>query len=185
MVHSGDFKLDHTPVDGLTTDLGRLAAYGSKGVLLLLSDSTYAELPGYTPSEQVVGDALHRAIGGAPGRVLVATFASLISRIQQVINAAAAHNRKVAVVGRSMVEKREDEHGDGLPFSSPGVLLPLGETKNLPSEEVVLITTGSQGEPTSALVRIANRNHRDIQLIPGDTVIISATAHPGKRDRGY
>ena len=179
VVHSGDFKLDHTPVDGLTTDLGRLAAYGSKGVLLLLSDSTYAELPGYTPSEQVVGDALHRAIGGAPGRVLVATFASLISRIQQVINAAAAHNRKVAVVGRSMVENVKMSMEMGYLSPPPGVLLPLGETKNLPSEEVVLITTGSQGEPTSALVRIANRNHRDIQLIPGDTVIISATAIPG------
>ena len=179
VVHTGDFKLDHTPVDGRPTDLARLASYGSRGVLLLLSDSTYAELPGYTPSEQVVGEALHRAIGEAPGRVLVATFASLISRIQQVMNAAADHHRKVAVVGRSMVENVKMSIEMGYLSPPPGVLLPLGETKNLASEEVVLVTTGSQGEPTSALVRIANRNHRDIQVKPGDTVIISATPIPG------
>ena len=179
VVHTGDFKIDHTPVDGKATDLAQLAAYGSKGVLLLLSDSTYAELPGYTPSEQVVGDALDRAIGEAPGRVLVATFASLISRIQQVIDAAARHNRKVGIVGRSMVDNVKMSIEMGYLSPPPGVLLPLGETRNLSAENVVLITTGSQGEPTSALVRIANRDHRDIQIIPGDTVIISATPIPG------
>ena len=179
IVHSGDFKLDHTPVDGKATDLGQLAAFGSRGVLLLLSDSTYAELPGYTPSEQVVGKALDRAIGDAPGRVLVATFASLISRIQQVMDAAAKHQRKVAIVGRSMVDNVKMSIDMGYLSPPPGVLLPLGETRHLSSEEVVLVTTGSQGEPTSALVRIANRNHRDIQVMPGDTVIISATPIPG------
>ena len=179
IVHSGDFKIDHTPVDGKTTDLAQLAAYGSKGVLLLFSDSTYAEVPGYTPSEQVVGEALDRAIGEAPGRVLVATFASLISRIQQVIDAAAKHHRKVGIVGRSMVDNVKMSIDMGYLSPPPGVLLPMGEASQLSSDNVVLITTGSQGEPTSALVRMANRNHRDIEIVPGDTVIISATAIPG------
>ena len=179
IIHTGDFKIDNTPVDGITTDLIQIAEYGAKGVLLLLSDSTYAELPGYTPSEQVVGQALDRAIGEAPGRVLVTTFASLISRIQQVIDAAAKHHRKVGIVGRSMVENVKMSIQMGYLSPPPDVLLPLGETRQLSSEKVVLITTGSQGEPTSALVRIANREHRDIHLMRGDTVIISATAIPG------
>ncbi len=179
VIHTGDFKIDHTPVDGLPTDLAQIASYAEKGVLLLLSDSTYAEVPGYTPSEQVVGDALDRAIGEAPGRVLVATFASLISRVQQVIDAAAKHDRKVCVVGRSMVENVKMSVQMGYLNAPPGVLLPLGETRNLPSEELVLVTTGSQGEPTSALTRIANRDHRDIKIKSGDTVIISATPIPG------
>ena len=179
VVHSGDFKIDYTPVDGRGTDLAQLATYGAKGVLLLLSDSTYAELLGYTPSEQVVGEALDKAIGEAPGRVLVATFASLISRIQQVIDAAVKHDRKVGIVGRSMVDNVKMSIEMGYLSCPPGVLLPLGETRQLSSEKVVLITTGSQGEPTSALVRIANRNHRDLQVLPGDTVIISATPIPG------
>ena len=179
VIHSGDFKIDHTPVDGKATDLVQLGTYGSRGVLLLLSDSTYAELPGYTASEQVVGQALDKVIGEAPGRVLVATFASLISRIQQVIDAAAKHNRKVGIVGRSMVDNVKMSIDMGYLTAPPGVLLPVGETKRLSAERVVLVTTGSQGEPTSALVRIANRDHRYIQLIPGDTVVISATPIPG------
>ena len=179
VIHTGDFKIDYTPVDGHATDLAQLASYGSRGVLLLLSDSTYSELPGYTPSERVVGVALDRAIGEAPGRVLVATFASLISRIQQVINAAAKHNRKVAVVGRSMVNNVRMSMEMGYLSAPPGVLLPLGETRNLSSPDVVLVTTGAQGEPTSALVRISNKEHRNIEVIPGDTVIMSATAIPG------
>jgi ribonuclease J len=179
VIHTGDFKIDHTPVDGRRTDLTQLAAYGSRGVLLLLSDSTYAELAGYTASEQVVGDALDRAIGEAPARVLVATFASLISRIQQVIDAAAKHNRKVGIIGRSMVDNVKMSIEMGYLSVPPGVLLPFGDRRQLSSDNVVLITTGSQGEPTSALVRIANNGHRDIRVIPGDTVIISATPIPG------
>ena len=179
VIHTGDFKIDHTPVDGRGTDMARLADYGAKGVLLLFSDSTYAETPGYTPSEKVVGEALDRAIGEAPGRVLVATFASLISRIQQVIDASAKHGRKVGIVGRSMVDNVKMSIEMGYISPPPGVLLPLAETKRLPPEKSVLITTGSQGEPTSALVRIANGDHRDIRVIPGDTVIISATPIPG------
>ena len=179
VVHTGDFKIDHTPVDGKPTDLARLGSYGSKGVLLLLSDSTYAELPGFTPSEQVVGDALDRAIGESSGRVLVATFASLISRVQQVIDATSNHGRKVGIVGRSMVENVKMALDMGYLYADPGVLLSLGEARQLPEDQVVLVTTGSQGEPTSALVRIANGTHRDIGVVPGDTVIISATPIPG------
>ncbi|MFQ5861437.1 MAG: ribonuclease J, partial [Dehalococcoidia bacterium] len=150
-----------------------------QGVFLLLADSTYAELPGYTPSEAVVGEALHRAIGEAPGRVMIATFASLISRVQQVLTAAARYGRKVAIVGRSMVDNVNIATKMGYLTPPEGVLVPLEQAKRLPPEQVVLVTTGSQGEPTSALVRIANRGHREIQIIPGDTVIISATPIPG------
>ena len=179
VVHTGDFKIDHTPVDGRTIDLASLARYGSGGVLLLLSDSTYAEMAGYTPSERVVGEALDRAIQQAPGRVMVATFASLVSRVQQVIDAAAKYGRKVAIVGRSMVDNVNVAMDMGYLSVPAGTLLPLGEIRHLPPHQVVLLTTGSQGEPTSALVRIANRDHRDVHIVEGDTVIISATPIPG------
>lgn len=179
VIHTGDFKIDHTPVDGRTIDLTALARYGDSGVLLLLSDSTYAEVPGYTPSERLVGEALDRAIGEAPGRVMVATFASLVSRVQQVVDAAQHHGRKVSIVGRSMVETVNVASELGYLRLPPGVLLPLSATRNLPPEQVVLMTTGSQGEPTSALVRIANEEHRDVSIMAGDTVVISATPIPG------
>lgn len=179
IIHTGDFKIDHTPVDGRRIDLATLARHGSRGVLLMLSDSTYAEVPGYTLSERVVGEALDRAIGDATGRVMVATFASLISRVQQVLDAAERHGRKVSIVGRSMVDNVNVAAEMGYLRVSPGLLLSLSQTRRLPPEEVVLLTTGSQGEPTSALVRIANRDHRDVKAMPGDTVIISATPIPG------
>ncbi len=179
VVHTGDFKIDHTPVDGRTIDLATLARHGSEGVLLLLSDSTYAEVPGYTPSERVVGDALERAIGDAPGRVMVATFASLISRVQQVVDAAEQHGRKVSIVGRSMVDSVNVALELGYLRAPPGLLIPLNESRRLPPEQVVLMTTGSQGEPSSALVRIANSDHREVRIAPGDTVIVSATPIPG------
>ena len=181
VIHTGDFKIDHTPVDGHTIDLATLARYGSQGVLLMLSDSTYAEVPGYTPSERVVGEALDRAIGDAPGRVMVASFASLISRVQQVIDAAKKHDRKVSIIGRSMVDGVQVASETGYLNLPPGVLLPLAETRKMPPEKVVLMTTGSQGEPTSALVRIADGNHRDVRVMEGDTIIISATPHSWKR----
>jgi ribonuclease J len=179
VVHSGDFKIDHTPVDNLPTDFTRLAEICSGGVLLLLSDSTYAEVPGYTPSERVLDDSLDRIIGAAPARVMVATFASLISRVQQVVNAAVRHNRKVAVVGRSMVNNVAMAQKMGYLRIPDGTHLPLSEIKGLPPERVVIVTTGSQGEPTSALVRIANREHRDIQVLPDDTIVVSASPIPG------
>ncbi len=179
VIHTGDFKIDHTPVDGKKLDMQRLAELGKEGVLLLLSDSTYAEEAGYTPSEQVVGTALDHVIGDAPGRVLVATFASLIARVQQVINAAVKHDRKVAVVGRSMVDNVRMAMENGYIKAPSGTVLPIKELGTLPPERQVIVTTGSQGEPTSALVRIANRGHREISIQEGDTVVISATAIPG------
>ena len=179
VIHTGDFKIDHTPVDGHTIDLPALAERGANGVLLLLSDSTYAELPGYTPSEQTMGSALDRAIGDAPGRVIIATFASLISRIQQVITAAEKHGRHVAFVGRSMVANVQMATEMGYLDALPGTIVPVRDSGELPLDRVVLMTTGSQGEPTSALVRIAKEESRDVELIEGDTVIISATPIPG------
>jgi ribonuclease J len=179
IIHSGDFKLDYTPVDGKPTDLSRLAQLGAQGVLLLLSDSTYAELPGYTPSERVVGETLDHVMAEAPGRVIVTTFSSLVSRIQQVIDAAAKHQRRVFIVGRSMSEIVRMTLELGYLKPPNGILARLDELRGMPHNRVVLITTGSQGEPTSALVRIANQDHRQVHIIRGDTVVLSATAIPG------
>lgn len=179
VVHSGDFKIDYTPVDGKPTELAKLAQVGAQGVLLLLADSTYAELPGYTPSETVVGETLGRIIAEAPGRVIITTFASLISRIQQVINAAAKHNRNVFVTGRSMKDTVRIASELGYLNSPPGILRRFDEIGSFPHNKIVLLTTGSQGEPTSALVRIANRDNSQVKIIPGDTVVMSATPVPG------
>jgi ribonuclease J len=179
IVHSGDFKLDYTPVYGKPTDLSRLARLGAQGVLLLMADSTYSELPGYTPSERVVGETLDRVMAEAPGRVIVTTFSSLVSRIQQVIDAAAKHNRRVFVVGRSMTDIVKMTLELGYLKAPNGILANIDELKKMPPNRVVLVTTGSQGEPTSALVRIANRDHRHVHIIKGDTVVLSATAVPG------
>ena len=179
VVHTGDFKIDHTPVDGMPTSLGAIAKLCENGTLLLMSDSTYAELPGYTLSEQVVGDALERVIADAPGRVLVATFASLISRIQQVFNAAADSGRHVAIVGRSMVDNVNMSMQMGYLSAPEGLLVSVDEASRLNTDQLVLLTTGSQGEPTSALARIANQDHHELRIIAGDTVVVSATPIPG------
>jgi len=179
IVHSGDFKLDYTPVDGKPTDLSRLAQLGVHGILLLLSDSTYAELPGYTPSERLVGETLDHVMANAPGRVIVTTFSSLVSRIQQVIDAAAKHQRRVFIVGRSMTDIVRMALELGYLKAPNGVLAQMDELRGIPHNKVVFITTGSQGEPTSALVRIANRDHRQLHILRGDTVVISATPIPG------
>ena len=179
IVHSGDFKLDYTPVDNKPTDLSRLAQLGAQGVLLLLSDSTYAELPGYTPSERVVGETLDHIMADAPGRVIVTTFASLVSRIQQVIDSAAKHQRRVFTIGRSISDTVRMALELGYLSAPDGILARLDELHSLPRNKIVFVTTGSQGEPTSALVRIANRDHRQIHVIRGDTVILSATPIPG------
>jgi len=179
MVHSGDFKLDYTPASGKPTDLSRLAQLGAQGVLLLLSDSTYAELPGYTPSERVVGETLDHIMADAPGRVIITTFSSLISRIQQVIDSAAKHQRRVFIVGRSMSDTSHMALELGYLNDPEGVLGRIDELKSIPHDKVVLVTTGSQGEPTSALVRMANRDHRQVHILRGDTIVISATPIPG------
>ncbi len=179
VIHTGDFKIDHTPAQGEPTDLSHLARICADGVLLLFSDSTYADVPGFTASEQVVGEALERAIDQAPGRVMIATFASLIARVQQIMDAAARHGRKVGVVGRSMVDNVKMSLDMGYLSDPSNVLVSLGALRKLPPEQVVIVTTGSQGEPTSALVRIANKDHREVKIMPGDTVVISATPIPG------
>jgi ribonuclease J len=179
VVHSGDFKLDYTPVDARPTDLSRLSQIGSQGVLLLMADSTYAELPGYTPSERVVGETLDRIMATSQGRVIVTTFSSLISRIQQVIDAAAKYGRKVFIVGRSMNDTVKMALELGYLKAPNGVLGRLEESRALPANKVVFITTGSQGEPTSALVRMANQDHSQVHVQRGDTVVLSATPIPG------
>jgi len=179
IVHSGDFKLDYTPVSGKPTDLSRLAQLGKNGILLLLSDSTYAELPGYTPSEMVIGAALDNIMANAPGRVIVTTFSSLVSRVQQVIDAAAKHQRRVCIIGRSMINTVNMALELGYLKAPDGVMARIDELKGMPRDKIVFITTGSQGEPTSALVRVANRDHRHLRVIRGDTIVISATPIPG------
>ena len=179
VVHTGDFKIDHTPVDGRPTDLQRLAELSREGVLLLLSDSTYAEMAGYTPSENVVATALDHVIADAEGRVLVTTFASLIARVQQVVDAAIKHGRKVAPVGRSMIQNVNMAVAKGYVTAPSGTIMDLQQLSMLDDDEQVIVLTGSQGEPLSVLTRVANHAHRDIEIRPGDTVVISATAIPG------
>ncbi len=179
VIHSGDFKIDYTPVNGKPTDLSRLAQLGAQGVLLLLSDSTYAELSGYTPSEQIVGDSLDHYIANATGRVIVTTFSSLISRVQQVIDAAAKHGRRVFIAGRSMSETVGISLELGYLKAPDGILGKIEEIRGLPNNKIVLVTTGSQGEPTSALVRMANRDHKHVHIQRGDTIILSSTPVPG------
>ena len=179
VIHTGDFKVDHTPVDGKGTDFSALARMAEEGVLLLCSDSTYAEVEGYTQSEREVGEALDREIAQAPGRVMVATFASLISRVQQVIDAAVRYDRKVTVVGRSMVNNVKMARNLGYLNVPENTLVSMNEAHKLPHAEVVIIATGAQGEPTSALVRIANGEHQDVEIEEGDTVIVSASPIPG------
>ncbi len=179
IVHSGDFKIDYTPVSGKPTDLSRLSQLGAQGVLLLLSDSTYAELPGYTPSEKVVGESLDRIMADAPGRVIVTTFSSLISRIQQVIDAAAKYGRRVFIVGRSMTDTVRMALELGYLNAPDNILGKIDEIRGIPHNKIVLVTTGSQGEPTSALVRMANRDHRHVHIQRGDTIVLSATPIPG------
>ena len=179
VVHSGDFKLDHTPVNGHPSELARLAQVALQEPLLLLSDSTYAELPGYTPSERLVGETFDRIFADAAGRIMVTTFSSLISRVQQVLDAAARHGRYVVVVGRSMTENVRISRELGYLTDSGNVLRNLDQIKGLPHNKIALVTTGSQGEPTSALVRISNRDHKQLHIIPGDTVVMSATPVPG------
>jgi ribonuclease J len=180
VIHSGDFKIDYTPVICEATNFDQLGSLGAKGVLLLLSDSTYAELPGYTPSERVVSDTLDRIVGEAKGRVIITTFASLISRMQQVFDVAAKHGRRVFIIGRSMKEIASMALKTGYLTAPPGIICRLEELKGLPHNRVIVLSTGSQGEPTSALVRMANRDPSSrVQIIRGDTVVISATPIPG------
>ena len=182
VVHSGDFKFDQTPVDGRLTDFARLAEFGGRGVLLLLSDSTNAETDGFTPSEQAVGNTFEQVFAQAEGRIIVATFASNISRVQQVVDTARKFNRQVGVVGRSMINYAKAASQLGYLDLSPDEMLAPHEMNSLPPEKVAIACTGSQGEPTSALVRMALGEHRQVNIQPGDTVIVSATPIPGNEE---
>ena len=181
--HTGDWKLDHTPVDGLRTDVGRLAELGNRGVDLLLGDSTNAERPGFTRSERVVGEALQQLIPSRQGRVLVCSFASNIHRMQQAIDVGIAAGRKVAVVGRSMRRNLNVARNLGYIEMPDEVLVRPVDLEEVPPHEQLILCTGSQGEPMSALTRIAYNDHPAIQVERGDTVIISARPVPGNELR--
>lgn len=179
VIHSGDFKVDHTPVDGEYFDLQRLAEYGEKGVLCLLSDSTNAELPGTTPSEQSVVPHLDRIFAQAKGRLMITTFASSVHRVNIILNLAHKNKRKVAVVGRSMLNVIAHARQLGYIKCPDEVFVPLKASRNLPDEQILILTTGSQGEPLSAMTRISKGEHPQIKIREGDTVIFSANPIPG------
>jgi ribonuclease J len=168
-----------------STDLRKLAQYGEEGVLLLLADSTYAEVPGYTPSERAVGEALHQIMSTAPGRMIVTTFASLIARVQQVIDAAEANGRRLFVTGRSMQDNVQMAIELGYLRVPKGMMVSVRELDRIPHEKLAIVTTGSQGEPTSALTRMANQDHPHVKIVPGDTVVLSASAVPGNESLVY
>lgn len=179
IVHTGDFKFDYTPSWGDPPDFGALARFGAEGTLALLSDSTNADNPGFTPSEKTVDEGLNKVLREAKGRVIIATFGSLISRVQQIINAAARHNRVVVVDGRSLEEAVERTQALGYLDVPPGVLVDLNKIKGRPDHQIVIIATGSQGEPSAALGRMADGRHRHITIKKGDTVVMSARVIPG------
>lgn len=182
VVHTGDFKFDHTPVDGKQSDFAIIAKMGEEGVVALLSDSTRAESAGYTPSERTVGEAFRDIMEGLEGRVIVATFASNIARIQQVFDAAKLFDRQVAVVGRSMEQNTRIASELGYLKFEPSQLLPKDRIGDNPAHRTVIVTTGAQGEPMSGLARMANRDHRFVEIQPGDTVIVSASPIPGNEE---
>jgi len=179
VVHTGDFKFDYTPVNGQYADLHKMAEIGRRGVTVLLSDSTNAERPGFTGSEKSVGKVLEDVFRKAKQRIVVATFASNIHRIQQVIDATEATHRVLTIVGRSMVNVVQIAHELGYLRVPDGLLVEPDDIGKLPADRVVILSTGSQGEPMSALSRMARSTHKKVDILPGDTVIISATTIPG------
>ncbi|MEY8317100.1 ribonuclease J [Oscillospiraceae bacterium 50-58] len=181
-VHTGDFKIDATPIQGGMMDLARLGELGKEGVLALLADSTNVERPGYTRSERSVGASFDGLFRGCEERIIVTTFASNVDRIQQVIDVAARYGRKVAVTGRSMENVMKVSAELGYMNIPDGILMDLNHIKSLPKHKVCIITTGSQGETMSALTRMAFNTHRQVDLLPGDRVIISASAIPGNEN---
>ncbi|MDX1921368.1 MAG: ribonuclease J [Candidatus Caenarcaniphilales bacterium] len=179
IVHSGDFKFDHTPVDGEHFDIAPLAEAGAKGVQLLISDSTNAERAGFTPSEKAVYPKIEEVFVKASKRIIITTFASQVHRIKQIMEIAQKYGKKVVILGRSMLNIALVSRQLGYMNFPDGLLIRAEEVSNYPLNKVVILTTGSQGEPLSALTRISNGSHRQISIIPGDTVIISATPIPG------
>ena len=179
VVHTGDFKIDYTPIDDQKIDLGRLAELGNKGVLALLSDSTNAERRGYTMSESTVGEVFNRLFTNCKKRIVVATFASNMHRVQQIVNSAVANNRKIAVCGRSMINMIQTSVDLGYIHAPKNTFIDIDLLKNYNDDQLVIITTGSQGEPMSALTRMATGEHRKVNINSNDLVIISATPIPG------
>lgn len=179
IIQTGDFKFDHTPVDGERFDMQRLAEHGEKGVLCLISDSTNAEVPGFCPSEAVVRSGLRRAFAQAKGRILVTTFASSVHRVNIILQLAEEQGRVVSLLGRSMINVVAHARRLGYIHCKDDTLQPMHVVKNMPDEKVLILTTGSQGEELSAMTRIANKAHRDLEVRPGDTVVFSANPIPG------
>jgi len=179
IVHTGDFKIDYTPADGKIMDIHKFAELGDEGVLVLMSDSTNAERPGFTKSERTVGLALDEAFRGAKDRIILATFASNVLRVQQAINSACKYGRKIAIIGRSMINVVSIATELGYLNVPEGMLIDIDDIKRYPGNQILILTTGSQGEPMSALTRMAMNDHRKVEIYPGDTVIISATPIPG------
>lgn len=179
VIHTGDFKIDYTPINGDVIDLNTFAEYGRKGVLVAMSDSTNVERPGYTQSERTVGNKFMDVFKECKQRIIVATFASNIHRVQQIVNAAVAYNRKVAVSGRSMVNVIKVAQELGYLEVPDGTFINVNDLRKYKDEEIALITTGSQGEPMSALTRMANSDHKKLDIKAGDMVIISANPIPG------
>ncbi len=185
IVHSGDFKFDPTPVDGWPTDAAKLAEFSDRGVLALLSDSTNADQPGATPSEAALDDALGQIMQEATGRVIIATFSSLISRVQQVVNVAQQQGRKIAIAGRSMIENTQMARELGYLRIPPDMLIGLDAIDKQPPEQVVIMATGSQGEPLAVLNRLATDSHRSLSIQEGDTVLLSSHTIPGNEETTY
>lgn len=179
VIHTGDFKIDHTPVDGEHFDLQKLAEHGEKGVLCLLSDSTNAEVPGYTPSEESVRPNLDRVIAQAPKRIFITTFASSVHRVNIILSLAQKHNRKVVIVGRSMLNVIAHARELGYIKCPDSLFVPLKQMPSIPDEQVLVLTTGSQGEELAALTRISKGEHRQVRVKAGDTVVFSANPIPG------
>lgn len=175
MLHTGDFKFDFTPADGVPADIGKIAEIGRRGVHIMFSDSTNATKPGHTISESIVAESLNEAIEGAGGRIIITSFASLIGRVQQILDFAHTHNRKVFLSGRSMIENVEIAHNLGFIKTLKGLVLPIKDVNNYKDEEVMVLTTGSQGEPMAALSRMANDSHAQVKIKKGDTVVVSAS----------
>lgn len=179
IVHTGDFKIDQTPIDGKVMDFHKFAELGDQGVLVLMSDSTNAERPGFTLSEKTVGQAFDETFRSARERIIMATFSSNVHRIQQAIDTACKYRRKVAILGKSMANVVNIALELGYLTVPEGIIIDINEIVNYPSSGICIITTGSQGEPMSALTRMAMSDHKKVEIVPGDTVIISATPIPG------
>jgi ribonuclease J len=185
VVHSGDYKFDHTPVDGWPTDYAKLGEFSGRGVLALLADSTNSDKPGWTPSERVIDPAFDQVFSNAEGRIIIASFASLISRMQQVVNAAHRHNRKVAFAGTSMVDNAKMAQELGYLAIPDGLQVNIDKALKMDPDQVVLMSTGTQGEPSSILGRLSTGTNRQFDIIPGDTVVLSSHPIPGNEESIY